>query len=315
MTKHSKRKQQKPNDSPVGVRGLVIETSGGFCQVEIDNQIQSCQLRRTLPAKKIGFTNAVAVGDEVIVGDDGSDGLVVEAVLARRTILTRPDVGRTHLQQIIVANADQLLIVVSWHEPPIWPELIDRYLIAAERSELQPIICINKIDLAENEAYQPIVEIYHSLGYRVVLTSVVQGIGIEELRDLLQHQTTVLTGLSGVGKSSLLAAIQPDLQLRTGAISHATGEGRHTTTQATLFRLEFGGAVVDTPGIREFGLAGLERDELAGFFPEMAELIPDCRFRNCTHLNEPTCAIKMAVETGHISASRYHSYQLIYETL
>jgi ribosome biogenesis GTPase len=205
---------------------------------------------------------------------------------------------------------------VAWREPPLWLELVDRYLIAAEVGQLRPIICINKIDLADNQAeYQPIVELYQSLEYEVVLTSVIQLIGIEELRAELQYQTTVLAGLSGVGKSSLLAMIQPDLQLRTRQISQSTGEGKHTTTQVTLYPLEIGGAVIDTPGIREFGLAEVDRSELAYFFPEMAELAPYCRFKDCLHFDEPACAIKAAVEAQDISPSRYHSYRQIYETL
>jgi ribosome biogenesis GTPase len=220
------------------------------------------------------------------------------------------------LQQVIVANVDQLLIVSSWREPVIWLELIDRYLIAADRNQLPAVICVNKMDLAEDrQASEVMLRPYRELGYLVVLTSAHTGEGIEQLNVLLDNRLTVLAGLSGVGKSSLLAAAQPGLQLRTGVVSEHSGEGRHTTTQTTLIRLENGGAVVDTPGIREFGLSGLRRHELVQFFPEIAALAQNCRFTDCTHLNEPDCAVQAAEATGVIAASRYHSYQQIYAIL
>ena len=257
----------------------------------------------------------VAVGDEVLVSEDGAGTGLVEAVLPRRSVLARPDVFYSHLQQVIVANADQLLIVASWREPAIWLELIDRYLITAERSHLPAVICINKMDLVEDEAEcARTLEPYRQLGYRLVWTSAVTSAGIDELRSVLHNRTTVLAGLSGVGKSSLLMAVQPSLQLRVGAVSDKR-QGRHTTSQTTLLRLGDGGSVVDTPGIREFGLSGLRRPELVDFFPEMAALAPNCRFHNCSHLNEPDCAVQAALGNGKIAASRYHSYRQIFETL
>ena len=297
-------------------RGLVVEVRRGLCLVEVGGRLLSCTIRGALSARERLFTNVVAVGDEVLVSQDGETSGVVEVVLPRRSVLARPDVFYSHLQHVIVANADQALIVSSWREPVIWLELIDRYLIAAERDNLPAIICVNKIDLAEDGAEcQTMLELYQALGYQVVLTSALTGEGVDALWGLLQNRMTVLAGLSGVGKSSLLAAVQPGLELRIGTVSERSGEGRHTTTQATLLRLNDQTAVIDTPGIREFGLSGLSRPELAEFFPEIAALTPDCRFNDCTHLNEPDCAVQAAVEDGSIAASRYHSYQQIYETL
>ena len=297
-------------------RGVVVEVSSSLCRVDVDGRSLVCGIRGSLSAEDSGFTNVVAVGDEVIVSEDGSDRGVVEAVLPRRTVLARPDVFYGHLQQVIAANVDQVLIVASWLEPNLWPELIDRYLITAERNELSPVICVNKVDLAEDvAACRAALRPYLDLGYRVLFSSVVTGEGVSELRRTLREKTTVLAGLSGVGKSSLLAAVQPDLQLRTGEISDYSRQGRHTTTQVSLLRLETGGAVVDTPGIREFGLSGLRRAELASFYPEIATVQGGCRFSNCSHTHEPDCAVRAAVEEGPVSATRYHNYKRIYFTL
>lgn len=302
--------------SAEGQRGLVVEVRRGLCLVDLGDHVLSCTIRGSLSAKERMFTNVVTVGDMVIVSEEEEDSGVIEAVLTRRSVLARPDVFRSHLQQIIVANADQLLIVSSWREPIIWLELIDRYLVAAERDNLPAVICVNKIDLLDDEAEcQATLEPYQTLGYPLLLTSALTGEGIDELRALLRNRTTVLAGLSGVGKSSLLSAVQPDLQLRTAEVSEHSGEGRHTTTQAILLRLDEHTSVIDTPGIREFGLSGLYRHELAAFFPEIAAPALNCRFSNCTHLNEPDCAVQAAVEAGEVALSRYHSYQQIYETL
>jgi ribosome biogenesis GTPase len=306
-----------------GQRGVVVEVSTSLCRVEVDGRSLVCGLRGSLSAEETGFTNVVAVGDEVIVSANGMEQGMVEAVLPRRNMLARPDVFhdgsyRTrdrHLQQVIVANADQLLVVASWRDPQFWAELVDRYLIAAERSNLAPIVCVNKIDLAEDEAEcRATLQPYLALGYRVLFTSAVSGAGVDELREALRGKTTVLAGLSGVGKSSLLAVVQPGLHLRAAEVSD-WGDGRHTTSQVNLLRLEVGGFVVDTPGIREFGLSGLRRAELIRFYPEIATAAEGCRFSDCFHIHEPGCAVKAAVGQGRVSAMRYHSYRKIYHDL
>ena len=307
---------EPPAPNNADTQGLVVEVSQGLCRVELEQQPLLCRIRGALQAEEITFTNVVAVGDQVLVSHNGSEEGLVEAVLPRRSVLARPDVFRSHLQQAIVANVDQILIVASWREPIIWLELIDRYLIAAERNNLPAIICVNKSDLIEDEAdCQATLQPYQAVGYPVIRTSALTGAGIDNLRTTLQNRMTVLAGLSGVGKSSLLTAVQPDLQLRTGVVSDHSGEGRHTTTQATLIHLDAETAVVDTPGIREFGLSGLHQRDLANFFPEIAALAPRCRFADCTHLNEPNCAVQAAQAQGTVAHSRYDSYQKIYETL
>jgi ribosome biogenesis GTPase len=304
-----------PVDETVGLRGVVTEVSSSLCRVDVNGQDLLCGLRGSLSAQETGFTNVVAVGDRVIVSPDGAGRGSVEAVLPRRSVLARPNVFASHLQQVIVANADQLLVVASWREPAVWLELIDRYLIAAERHNLSPVVCINKIDLADSiGACHETLAPYTDLGHRVILASALTGVGVDKLRDLLRDQTTVLAGLSGVGKSSLLAAVQPGLKLRTGRVSDF-GEGRHTTTQVTMLKLLMGGWVVDTPGTREFGVSGLQKGDLARFYPEIAAAAGECRFGNCSHIAEPDCAVRAAVREGHVSEARYHNYQKIYAEL
>jgi ribosome biogenesis GTPase len=252
----------------------------------------------------------------VVVSRDGSGRGMVEAVQPRRSALARPDPFYSHLRQVIVANVDQLLIVASWREPAFWPELTDRYLISAVRNHLAPIICVNKIDLA-SDPQEPAAGLqpWLAVGYRVLFTSATTDAGIGELRATLSGRTTALAGLSGVGKSSLLAAVQPGLNLRVGDVSDRRHEGRHTTTQVTLHPLAAGGFVVDTPGIREFGLAGLSRRDLAGFYPEIATLAGKCQFADCSHTREPGCAVRAAVRAGRIAAMRYENYRKIYRDL
>ena len=299
-----------------GQHGTVVEVSSSLCRVDLAGRCLVCGLRGSLSAQDTGFTNVVAVGDRVIVSENGSDRGIVEAVLPRRSALARPDTFYGHLQQVIVANADQLLVVASWREPPLWFELVDRYLIAAERNNLRPIICVNKVDLVGDPsdcrgALRP----YLTLGYQVLFTSALTGEGVSELGEVLRGQTTVLAGMSGVGKSSLLMAFQPSLQLRAAGVSERSGEGRHTTSQVSMLSLETGGFVVDTPGIREFGLSDLRRAELTRFYPDIAGVERDCRFGDCSHTHEPGCAVKAATQQGRLSKTRYHSYTRIYRSL
>ncbi|GIK43721.1 MAG: putative ribosome biogenesis GTPase RsgA [Chloroflexota bacterium] len=317
ITEAPSTSQELPHHVEVSsLRGTVVEVSSGLCRVDVAGQTLMCGLRGSLSAEATGFTNVVAVGDEVLISADGSGWGVVEEVLPRRTILARPDVFHSHLRQIIVANAEQVLIVASWRNPPLWPELIDRYLIAAQRNKLAPLICVNKIDLAEDlTACQAALQPYQALGYPVIFASALTGVGIDSLAEILRGRITALAGLSGVGKSSLLSAVQPSLQLRTGIVSEASGEGRHTTTQVTMLPLAMGGFVVDTPGIREFGLSGLSPRDLIQFYPDLEAVAARCRFADCSHRHEPDCAVKAAVAAGKLPLTRYDNYQKIYTSL
>lgn len=304
-------------EADVGLHeGWVSEIASGLCRVLIGDETLLCTIRGVLQGRESGFTNVVAVGDRALVRRDGAEQGVIEQVLPRHSLLARPDVFLPHLQQVVVANADQLLIVASWRDPVIWFELIDRYLVTAARNQLPALICVNKIDLAAERAdCERGLQTYRDLGICCIFTSAQTGDGIDDLAAALHNRTTVLAGLSGVGKSSLLSAVQPGLNLRVGVVSEHSGEGRHTTTQATLLRLDAQTWVVDTPGIREFGLSGLTRPQLIAYFPEMAEVAAHCCFRDCTHLNEPGCAVRAAIASGAIAPSRAHSYRLIYASL
>jgi ribosome biogenesis GTPase len=206
--------------------------------------------------------------------------------------------------------------VAAWRNPAFWPELVDRYLIAALRNNLAPIIAINKVDLAEEPwDLEGVAQAYRLAGCKVILTSAATGRGLDELRAALEGRTTALAGLSGVGKSSLLSAVEPGLNLKVGEVNEQKQFGRHTTTQSSLHPLKAGGFVVDTPGIREFGLAGMSKTDLPRFYPEFAEAAKGCEYANCTHTREPWCAVKSAMRAGRLSRMRLESYWKIREDL
>ncbi len=263
--------------------------------------------------REIDHVDPVAIGDRVRYVDAGDGtGMIVE-VLPRDSKLSRPAPvpGQRVFEQVIVANADLIVPVFSVVNPaPKWG-LLDRYLVSAEASELPSLIVINKLDLArKNPSFAEESEIYRRIGYPVLLVSAVTGEGVEELKQTLQGKLSVLVGKSGVGKTSLLNAIQPGLGLRVKAVSQGElGKGRHTTTHLEMFELDFGGALVDTPGMREFGLWNISDEELAYLFPEMAGYIGQCKFGlSCRHDQEPGCAIRKAVMAGAVSPYRYQSY-------
>ncbi len=312
------------NDQNECIRCLVIEASSSMCRVDYKGESIVCELRGNVKDAMTGYINPVAVGDWVLVTSDGFNRGVVEAVLPRRSVLARPyspDQGKIleDLYQIVAANVDRILIVASWREPYLWPALIDRYLITAQRNRIEPIICINKIDLVDDmQELSEVVQVYEKLNYKLILTSATNQEGIEPLRRIFQDGTTALAGLSGVGKSTLLTAVQPSLDLKIGEVSERglfTGQGRHTTTQSSLWQLENGGVVIDTPGIRSFAIAGIQPTELGNWYHEMVPHIPDCHFNDCTHIDEPECAVKHAVEQGKVSRLRYKNYIQLYQEL
>ncbi len=270
----------------------------------------TCRVRGRLKQER-QYTDLVATGDYVRWKLTRPGYGVIEEVLPRETVLhrLRPGPGRIPVEHVIVANPDQAAFIFSVREPVPHLRMLDRLLVLAEANELPALICANKIDLLDDESEaRESFGIYEEIGYPVIYASAETGQGVEELRDYLVGNLTVLCGPSGVGKSSLLNAIQPDLGLAVSEISDATGKGRHTTVGVRLWPLDGGGYVADTPGLREAGFFDIFPEELASFFAEMQPLLANCHFSSCTHTHEDGCAVKAAVEAGEVSWERYDSY-------
>jgi ribosome biogenesis GTPase len=286
----------------LGVHGLVSTVRGQ------DGQLYQCATRRLLKTLSTEQRHVVAAGDRVmfrpVEAADGHEG-VIERIEPRRGSLCRTARGR---QQIIVTNVDQVLIVSSAAEPRLKPNLIDRLLVTAEKSGIRPVVCINKIDLVEPASLQPLVGVYSQMGYEVLVLSAKTGFGVGRLRRVLTGRESVVAGQSGVGKSTLLNAVDESLHLRVSPISAETQKGRHTTTTARLLPLLCGGYVVDTPGIRQFQLWDVIPEEVAGFFRDLRPYVNLCRFPDCTHTHEDDCAVKNAVADGRLDERRYDSY-------
>ncbi len=297
-------------DKSVCCLGRVLKVQGLVSIVlQEDGVRRKCATRRLLKTLSTEQRHVVAAGDIVWIRPGGDDEGVIERVEPRYGVLCRTSRQRQH---VIVTNVDQILIVASVAQPRLKPNLLDRYLVTAERAEIEPIICLNKIDLVEPADLQPLVGVYSQLGYRVLLVSAAAGWGIEALRSQLAGRETVLTGQSGVGKSSLLNAMETGLNLRVQTVSGDSEKGRHTTTTAELLPLAQGGFVVDTPGIRQFQLWDVIPEEVAGFFRELRPYVCHCRYPDCTHTHEEPCAVKDAVADGYVDVRRYESYLQIH---
>jgi len=317
--------------------GVVTKKNLGQYHVQIDGQTVPCTLssrlyknllyptsslatqRQTVQAvRAIEQVDPVAIGDRVQIVNSGDGNAMIVEVLPRRNQLSRPAPrpGIHQIEQVIAANLDLVVPVFAAANPtPKWG-LLDRYLVAAEAAGLEALICINKLDLAgSNTELQTILEIYRQIGYQVIQVCALTGEGLDEFRQALQNRISVFVGKSGVGKSSLLNILQPGLGLRVQEVSRIN-KGKHTTTHLEMFPLDFGGLLVDTPGIREFGLWDLYGEELPDCFPEMRPFLGQCKFRSdCRHDEEPGCAVRKAVMAGKISPLRYKSYMRLLEEL
>jgi ribosome biogenesis GTPase len=286
--------------------GRVLRSQGLHNVVRADDgTIFKCATRRLLKTLATDQRHVVIAGDVVWFRPEGDGEGMIERVEPRHGVLSRTSRNRQH---VLVANVDQVLIVTSASEPRIKPNLIDRFLVSAEKANIRPIICINKIDLVTAADLLPLVGVYAQLGYEVQMVSANTGFGIERLRARVAGAASVVTGQSGVGKSSLLNVLEPGLALRVQTVSQETQKGRHTTTTAELMPLSMGGFVVDTPGIRQFQLWDIIPEEVSGYFRDLRPYVSKCRFPDCTHTHEDNCAVKDAVADGWIDARRYESY-------
>ncbi len=292
--------------------GIVIRSTGTWVDVKVGSEVVRSRVRGRLRLDHNNVTQPVAVGDEVSLRMDSDGTGLITHVHSRRNYLSRRAAGRSvGKEQILASNIDMVWITQSARLPKPNPGLIDRVLVAAEAQEIPAGIVFNKMDLAYGNTLDRICSLrdrYTRLGYRTLLTSALVLEGVDDFRAALARHVSVLTGPSGVGKSSLLNAVDPELALRTGKVSLKTRKGRHTTAYATLLSLASGGSVVDTPGIREFGVLDMEPWELSHHFPEFLRHISKCRYTACTHDHEPDCAVKDAVNGQHITKERYCSY-------
>lgn len=309
---------------PEPLTGRVVASTGAWYEVDAGGRRVQARIRGRFRQSATGTTNPVAVGDLVRLSFEKDETGVIEEILPRKTQFSRRAAGRrVGIEAVIAANVSRVWVVQSVALPDLNPGLVDRFLVTAARDEIPAGIIVNKIDLldgldADDEPVRALGwfgALYRGLGYPVIETSTLAEHGLDALREALRDEISVVSGPSGVGKSSLLNALAPDLGVRTGEISQSTGKGKHTTTNATLYPLPFGGYLVDTPGIREFGVTGLEPHDLGHYFVEFVPLLPGCRFPTCTHDHEPDCAVKAAVEEGEIEHSRYLSYLSILDGL
>jgi ribosome biogenesis GTPase len=300
-------------DDAVCLPGTVLRAGGLHSEVlGADGRIYRCATRRLLKTLATDQRHVVAAGDRVMFRPAGPSEGLIERVESRYGVLARDSRGRQH---VMVANVDQLIIVASAAEPGLKPHLIDRILLTADKAGIRPLICINKADLIEPTDLQPIIGCYSQLGYRTLLISATAQWGIDQLREVVVGRANAVVGQSGVGKSSVLNAIEPGLDLKVRAVSADNEKGRHTTTAAQLVPLEAGGFVVDTPGIRQFVLWDVVRAEVASLFRDIRPLANRCAFPDCTHTHEAQCAVKDAVADGLLDVRRYESYCHMQEEL
>lgn len=297
-------------------RARVIKSTGSWYTVEReDGTLLDCRTRGKMRQSGSRSTNPVAVGDWVrLEGEDGE--WLIQSVEKRHNYIVRKSVNLSRESHIIAANLDQAVLVATMREPTTYPAFIDRFCVAAEAYHIPVVVVFNKIDLLSEDELpllEDFLQVYRRLGYHTLRCSVETGEGMDAFGKMLYGKVSLLSGHSGVGKSSLINSVAPGVGIRVGAVSSAHGTGQHTTTFAEMHKIATETYIVDTPGIRGFGLVNIERDELAGYFPEMRALLPECKFYNCMHMNEPGCAVKRAVERGEVAETRYRSYLSMYE--
>lgn len=302
------------------MRAVVYKSTGSRYVVKTSEGIfQSVRLKGKFKIDAITSTNPIAVGDVVeIANEDDFESTIITDIFERRNYINRVSPHNKNQHHIVASNLDQSLLFATIKDPKTSLGFIDRFLITSEAYQVPAIIVFNKVDVLKERdvIYLDYVKsIYEQIGYRILTISLKDKIGINNLADILQNKVTLLSGHSGVGKSTFINFLFPELQLKTQDVSEWSGKGMHTTTFAEMFDLPNGGQIIDTPGIREMGLVNMNKNELAHFYPEMRLIMNDCQFNNCVHMNEPGCAIKLAVENKKIAQERYLSYLNIIESL
>jgi ribosome biogenesis GTPase len=303
------------------MRALVYKSTGSWYVVKAGSgAMYNARIKGRFKLDGITSTNPITVGDEIdIEPEEGEDrSAIITHIYDRRNYINRQSPSHKYQHHIIAANIDQTILVCTLREPRTSQGFTDRFLVAAEAYHIPAILVFNKSDLhreKERLQFEERKEMYEAIGYTVILMSVEKNEGIKEVQEVLQGKTSLVSGHSGVGKSSFINALIPSFALKTQEVSGWSGKGLHTTTFAEMYDLPFGGRIIDTPGIREFGLVDISKQELSHYFPEMRPLISHCQFNNCLHINEPGCAVKAAVESGKINVERYVSYCTILESI
>jgi ribosome biogenesis GTPase / thiamine phosphate phosphatase len=303
------------------VKGVVYRSTGSWYSVKDEGgKFWNARIKGVMKLDNLTSTNPIAVGDVVDMEPepDSDNSAMITTIQDRRNYINRQSPRVKHHQHIVAANLDQSLLIATIKEPRTSQGFIDRFLVACEMYHVPAVIVFNKFDVYKKkdiELYEEWKDIYETIGYTVLSMSVKDGTGVEEVKHGLKDKVTLISGHSGVGKSSFINAVLPGVKIRTQDVSNWSGKGLHTTTFAEMYDLPYGGKIIDTPGMREFGLVDIERQELSGYFPEMRQRLNDCQFNNCLHINEPDCAIKEAVRNGEISEDRYVSYYNILESI
>lgn len=294
------------------MEGIVYKTTGKLSTVKLlDGRFVECTVKGKFRMKGIRTTNPVAVGDRVTVAFEEGENGVITQLADRRNYIIRKSVNLSKEAHIIGANLDQAILIASIEQPETTTTFIDRFLVNANAYKVPALIAFNKVDLLKEAGLiklQYLTESYLKIGYQVMHCSGEKNLGVDDLRIILKNKTTLLAGHSGVGKSTLINQIQPGLQIKTSRISETHLQGQHTTTFAEMYDLGFGGRIIDTPGIRGFGMVRIEEEEVPHYFPEFMKLLPECKYHNCRHLNEPHCAVLEAVDVEIIPGFRYLSY-------
>lgn len=293
------------------MKGLVLKSTGSFYQVQTEQGVMQCRIKGKFRMKGLVTTNPVSVGDKVLLDEEQNGQGIITDIEPRHNYIIRKSTNLSKQAHIIAANIDTAFLVVTLVYPQTSFGFIDRFLVCCEAFDIPVVLIFNKIDQYADESLETIdsiIEMYREIGYESIKTSAIDNIGLDELKVLLEGKISLFSGHSGVGKSSLLNAVYPEFDARIGDVSESSQKGQHTTTFAEMFPLPDGGYIVDTPGIKGFGLIDIEKEELAMYFPEMSERLSGCKFYNCKHISEPGCAVKEAVEEGGISETRYQSY-------